>query len=183
MPSTQTPVALCLEQMYLRGRYYCPYFISSHSFYWCLNSLLGFSTPIFVCTSGMHRCMNEGNCSILKIFFGHFDVFRDFQEFKQETAKKGKKQREDQVNELKIFSESLKVSLFCGFQSKRSFFFNSCRRWECKRFSFNLLRCITWFVVFSLCAFRRRRWSLGRQGQRVGHSQSLVRTSFCYLSG
>ncbi|KAH9559096.1 hypothetical protein CY35_06G041800 [Sphagnum magellanicum] len=37
------------------------------------------------------------------------DVYREFHEFKlQETAKKGKKQREDQVNELKSFSESLK---------------------------------------------------------------------------
>jgi hypothetical protein len=40
------------------------------------------------------------------------DVYREFHEFKlQETAKKGKKQREDQVNELKSFSESLKVLL------------------------------------------------------------------------
>ncbi|CAK9198824.1 unnamed protein product [Sphagnum troendelagicum] len=37
------------------------------------------------------------------------DVYREFHEFKlQETAKKGKKQREDQVNALKSFSESLK---------------------------------------------------------------------------
>jgi hypothetical protein len=40
---------------------------------------------------------------------GDSDIRREFHEFKlQETAKKGKKQREDQVNELKSFSESLK---------------------------------------------------------------------------
>ncbi|KAH8945365.1 hypothetical protein BDL97_12G037600 [Sphagnum fallax] len=40
------------------------------------------------------------------------DVYREFHEFKlQETAKKGKKQREDQVNALKSFSESLKKDL------------------------------------------------------------------------
>jgi hypothetical protein len=43
---------------------------------------------------------------------GDSDIRREFHEFKlQETAKKGKKQREDQVNELKSFSESLKVLL------------------------------------------------------------------------
>ncbi len=43
---------------------------------------------------------------------GDLDICREFHEFKlQETAKKGKKQREDQVNALKSFSESLKVSL------------------------------------------------------------------------
>lgn len=37
------------------------------------------------------------------------DVYRDFNEFRQqEHAKRGKKHREDQVNELKSFSESLK---------------------------------------------------------------------------
>ncbi|MCO5582504.1 hypothetical protein L7F22_036401 [Adiantum nelumboides] len=37
------------------------------------------------------------------------DVYRDFNEFRQqENAKRGKKHREDQVNELKSFSESLK---------------------------------------------------------------------------
>ncbi|CAM6106174.1 unnamed protein product [Calypogeia fissa] len=37
------------------------------------------------------------------------EVYREFHEFKlQETAKKGKKQREDEVNQLKSFSESLK---------------------------------------------------------------------------
>eukprot|EP00250_Pteridium_aquilinum_P024057 c2825_g1_i2 orf=271-2997(-) len=37
------------------------------------------------------------------------DVYREFNEFRQqENAKRGKKQREDQVNELKSFSESLK---------------------------------------------------------------------------
>ncbi len=47
---------------------------------------------------------------------GDLDICREFHEFKlQETAKKGKKQREDQVNALKSFSESLKVSsISCG---------------------------------------------------------------------
>ncbi|KAJ7549197.1 hypothetical protein O6H91_07G045100 [Diphasiastrum complanatum] len=37
------------------------------------------------------------------------DVYREFQEFKlQETAKKSKRQRENEVNELKSFSQSLK---------------------------------------------------------------------------
>ena len=42
---------------------------------------------------------------------GDLDVRREFQEFKlQETAKKGKKQREAEVNDLKLFSENLRVS-------------------------------------------------------------------------
>lgn len=57
---------------------------------------------------------------------GDLDVRREFQEFKlQETAKKGKKQREAEVNDLKLFSENLRVST-----SISSHKLNLCSMWR-----------------------------------------------------
>lgn len=102
------------------------------------------------------------------------DSCREFHEFKrQEVAKKGKKQREDQVNELKSFSESLKVrpsfklpEIFCS--PSAPFFVKSVNGWGRAWFGLRTLEIRgRRFSPVAWLHFRRRSWSLAHLGRQV----------------